>query len=120
MPNRQLSPDELKDLFAPLIATVRTRLTEISAGDEGLLWALRRKVAKELTYDERGKPVHRVQLKWRKRVQQQNKCALCSEELPEKNAVLDRRQAMLGYTVENTRLLCPSCDTKEQSARGYA
>ncbi len=47
---------ELHELFAPLFGDVRGRLESGSAGDAELLWALRRKLAKELGYLERGKP----------------------------------------------------------------
>jgi UTP:GlnB (protein PII) uridylyltransferase len=120
MPNRQLTDAERRDLFAPLIEDVRARLHSLSKGDDDLLWALRRKLAKELSYDERGKPMHRVMLKMQKRVDQLNRCAICGTELPDPGAVLDRLEAMKGYTKENTRLLCPPCDTREQQRRGYA
>jgi hypothetical protein len=120
MPNRQLTDDELNKLFRPLLQEVREKLLTHSDGDESLLWALRRKLAKELIYDERGKPMHRRQLKAFKRGEQNNRCALCSNELPEKNVVLDRIMAMSGYTKENTRLLCRECDYKQQESRGFA
>ena len=63
MPNRRMTYDELDALFAPLLADARARLERLSASDPDLLWALRRKLAKELTYDERGKPMYRKQLK---------------------------------------------------------
>ena len=56
LPNRQLSIEELEKLFAPLIAEVRKRVRDLSGGDEDLLWALRRKLFKELMYDERASP----------------------------------------------------------------
>lgn len=99
---------------------VRAKLQELSGNDGSLLWALRRKLAKELLYDERGKPMHRKLLKSSKRGEQQNRCAVCQGELPSKNAVLDRLEAMKGYTAENTRLICPECDVKIQTERGYA
>lgn len=92
----------------------------MSGKDEQLFWALRRKLAKELSYDERGKPTHRRQLKAFKRGEQGGKCAICGEILPERNAVLDRREAMLGYTPENTRLICKECDDRVQAERGFA
>ena len=119
MPNRQLSPEELERLFSPLIFEVRQRLTELSQGDKDLLWALRRKLFKELTYDERGKPMLRRRLKELKRVEQDNKCLLCGISLPLRYVVLDRIEAMKGYTSENTRLLCQACDTQVQQERGY-
>jgi hypothetical protein len=62
-PNRNLSPDELRDVFAPLLTEVRSRLVELARGDAAFHWALRRKLAKELTYDERSKPMQRRALK---------------------------------------------------------
>ena len=53
MPNRTLSPDEL--LHAnELLEEIRARLKSIAGGDSALLFAYRRKIYKELTYDERG------------------------------------------------------------------
>jgi hypothetical protein len=120
MANRQLTSDELNKLFRPLLREVRVRLLRLSNGEETLHWALRRKLAKELVYDERGKPMKRLQLKAFKRGEQGNRCALCSSELPEKNVVLDRITAMSGYTKENTWLLCRECDYKQQESRGFA
>jgi ribosomal protein L44E len=120
MANRRLTESELANLANPLVQTVRAKLQELSGDDNSLLWALRRKLAKELLYDERGKPMHRKLLKATKRGQQQNKCAVCQRELPAKNAVLDRHEAMKGYTSENTRLICQECDVKIQTDRGYA
>ena len=119
MGNRQLSTEEIQKVFKPLIDEIRQSLTTLSGGDQGLLWALRRKLFKELTYDERGKPMQRRKLKEQKRAEQDNKCAECSCSLPAKYVVLDRREAMKGYTAENTRLLCVSCDSRVQAGRGY-
>jgi hypothetical protein len=118
MANRQLTGEELEALAAPLLNEVRARLVTLSAGDTQLLWALRRKLAKKLGYDERGKPMYRVALK-RKRRDQENLCAICRGILPFDGAVLDRLEAMSGYTDINTRLVCPSCDAKVQRERGY-
>jgi ribosomal protein L37AE/L43A len=85
-----------------------------------LLFAYRRKVAKELQYGERSGPMLRRRLKVQKRKEQNNKCAQCRERLPEKYTVLDRLEAAKGYTPENTRLLCEPCDRKIQAERGYA
>ena len=119
MANRQLSSDELKRLFAPLLAGVRKRIAHLSTGDDALSWALRRKLYKELSYDERGKPMHRRRLKAAKRASQNNKCDVCKKLLPAKNSVLDRKDAMKGYTSKNTRLLCPKCDATVQAKRGF-
>lgn len=120
MPNRQLTAVELQEVFRPILQEVRARLRDASGDDDALHWALRRKLTKELMYDERGKPMHRVKLKALKRGEQGGKCALCPRELPERNAVLDRLEAMKGYTQENTRLLCPDCDHQVQVERGFA
>lgn len=97
MANRRLSEVELAEVFRPILEEVRVRLRDASRGDEQLHWALRRKLAKELTYDERGKPMHRRQLKALKRGEQAGKCAVCQRELPARNSVLDRVEAMKGY-----------------------
>jgi ribosomal protein L44E len=120
MPNRRLTDDERTALFGPLLVDVRARLLTLAGTDEQLYWALRRKLSKELSYDERSKPVQRKKLKLAKRKSQDGKCADCSEPLPERGAVLDRTEAMLGYTAKNTRLLCPTCDERIQGERRYA
>jgi hypothetical protein len=76
MPNRRLGPQELTELFNPLLVEVESRLEQLSGGDAELLWALRRKLAKELSYLERGKPMLRRLLKAAKRAEQGNKCAI--------------------------------------------
>jgi len=119
MPNRQLTKDELQKLAYPLLAEVRGKLQTLSNGDSELLWALRRKITKELGYDERNKPAHRTALKKKKRKEQNDLCAQCARPLPEDGTVLDRLRAMGGYTVENTRVLCPSCDTEIQKNRRF-
>jgi hypothetical protein len=120
MSHRKLTVEELAQMANPLLKQVREMLDAYGDGDADLLWALRRKLAKELIYDERGKPVLRVALKKRKRQEQGALCAVCAQVLPAKGSVLDRIEVMAGYTLENTRLLCPSCDTAIQQERGYA
>ena len=118
MPNRTLNADELKNAQA-LLNRIRKAVLKLAGDDPELLFAYRRKIAKELGYDERGKPMHRRLIKAQKFVLQKGKCAKCKMKLPTKNAVLDRLTAFLGYTLENTRLLCVKCDQAVQAARGY-
>ena len=119
MPNRKLKAEELAEANQ-LLETVRARLVELAAGDPGLLFAFRRKVYKELIYDERDKPMVRRRLKTIKRREQGGICPLCKNTLPDKYCVLDRFVAAAGYTAENTRLICQDCDVKTQASRGYA
>ncbi len=118
MPNRNLTADELSKANE-LLSAIRDWLDTLAADDPALLFAYRRKIAKELTYDERGKPAHRRKLKEAKRREQQGRCATCSRPLPERGAVLDRHDALLGYTEENTRLICHECDRRIQASRGF-
>lgn len=120
MPNRQLTAEELETLARPLLDKVRARLGQLSGGDVALQWVLRRKLYKELIYDERGKPMFRRSLKASKWKEQGGLCPLCKNPLPKKGAVLDRLKAMDGYTLENTRLLCAACDTAVQTKRGHS
>lgn len=84
-----------------------------------MLFAYRRKVVKELGYDERNKPGIRTKLKAQKWKQQDSKCAHCTEELPLKYSELDRKNAADGYTPENTELVHAKCHQERQAAKGY-
>jgi hypothetical protein len=118
MANRRLENSELV-MAAKILGRVRAQIAKASSGDLELAWALRRKVYKELTYDERGKPGHRRKLKALKREQQRGICPICCNPLPERYAILDRLVAMAGYTPENTRLIHHHCDAEIQGARGF-
>jgi hypothetical protein len=119
MANRMLTPDELRQANE-LLEVIRGRLRELSGGDAELLFAYRRKIYKELTYDERSKPMERRRLKELKRREQNGLCPLCSQALPATYCVLDRFSASAGYTRDNTRLICQACDVKTQSSRRYS
>jgi hypothetical protein len=118
MPNRNLSADELKRANE-LLGDIRKRLTELADGDSLLLFAYRRKVAKELGYDERGKPGARKQLKALKWGLQSGKCPQCDGELSLRYSELDRKNAADGYTMENTELVHAKCHQERQAAKGY-
>jgi hypothetical protein len=118
MSNRNLTPEELKQANE-LLALVRQRLAELADDDPLLLFAYRRKVAKELGYDERGKPAHRNKLKALKWGLQGRKCTHCGEEMPLKYSELDRKNAADGYTEENTELVHAKCHYERQAAKGY-
>jgi hypothetical protein len=119
MPNRRLTPEELNEARA-LLHEIRCKLNDLSEGDRELLFAYRRKIYKELIYDERSKPMARRALKIKKRKEQGGLCTICNKELPAKYAVLDRLNAVDGYTPENTRLIHQECDVNFQTSKGYA
>ena len=118
MPNKRLNPDELEKAQI-LLNEVRRRLDDLSCGDRELLFAYRRKITKELIYDERSKPMERRKLKRLKYKQQLGLCSICQKELPDSYTVLDRFNAVDGYTEENTRLIHQECDIQTQKNRGY-
>ena len=118
MANRTLSAEELKHA-SELLQDIRRRLAELSSGDPLLLFAYRRKIVKELGYDERSKPGVRAKLKALRWGLQNRKCAHCGEEMPMKYSELDRKNAADGYTVENTELVHAKCHQERQAARGY-
>jgi hypothetical protein len=118
MPNRNLTPDELQHANA-LLETIRTRLRELARDDRLLLFAYRRKVVKELGYDERSKPGLRNKLKALKWGLQGRLCAHCGEEMPLKYSELDRKNAADGYTEQNTELVHAKCHHDRQAAKGY-
>jgi UTP:GlnB (protein PII) uridylyltransferase len=119
VPNRRLSTDELEKANT-LLQDIRARLMSLSGEDAALLFAYRRKIAKELGYDERGKPMMRKILKLKKMVTQKGLCADCQKELPIRGAELDRLSAMVGYTDENTRLAHHDCHVKSQEEKGFS
>jgi hypothetical protein len=118
MPNRRLTTDEFV-LAIRLLNSVRQRLLKLAEGDGDLLFAYRRKVYKELSYDERGKPAKRKQLKRRKWREQGGVCPLCGKRLRQGNGELDRLVAAPGYTPENTRLIHRACHIRDQRKKGY-
>jgi len=118
MANRNLNLDELKRANE-LLSEIRRKLVELAGADPLLLFAYRRKIVKELGYDERGKPGVRGKLKALKWGQQGGKCAHCFEELPLKYSELDRKNAADGYTAENTELVHAKCHQLQQAAKGY-
>jgi len=120
MANPQLTKEQREELFAPLFKRTKEELDRLSDGDGDLLFALRRKLAKDLGYLERGVPMMRVKLKAQKRKEQSGLCAVCGKPLPEKGAELDRFVAKLGYTLENTRLVHHECHIEDQQKKKYA
>lgn len=118
MPNRMLTDEERKTLAKPILDKVRELIDEASNGDAQLRFALNRKVFKELSYDERGKPTKRRRLKEKKKRALGWRCEACDKPLGD-NPVLDRETAAEGYKVENTRLLCQKCDTTKQREKEY-
>lgn len=118
MPNRKLTAAE-RDLAQSVLNRLRADVGELSGGDLDLLFAYRRKIYKELTYDERGTPAIRKALKRAKYQEQKGLCAICGNPLPKRYAVLDRFEAVKGYTAENTRLIHGNCDIATQAERSY-
>jgi hypothetical protein len=118
MPNRNLDAEE-RSRANDLLAEIRTRLVGLAGGDPLLLFAYRRKIVKELGYDERGKPGTRNLLKALKWGIQNGLCAHCSQSLPRKYSELDRKNAADGYTEENTELVHAKCHQERQAAKRY-
>jgi hypothetical protein len=118
MANRNLNAQELEYANA-LLSEIRARLNVLAGEDKLLLFAYRRKIAKELQYDERGKPGARGKLKALKWGLQDRKCAECGKEMPLKYSELDRKNAADGYTEQNTELVHAKCHQDRQAAKGY-
>ncbi len=88
MPNPTLDKDELVKANA-LLDRIRAEPEELAGGDKERLFAYRRRIAKMLTYDERGGPNKRGKLKAMKRAEQGGLCAACGEPLPPTHNILD-------------------------------
>ena len=120
MANPQLTKEQRTELFLPLLQRVMAELDLLSQGDPRLLWALQRKLAKELVYRERSTPAVRNKLKAIKWISQNGRCAICAEEMAQKGSELDRSEAYLGYVESNVRLVHHECHIKDQATKGYA
>lgn len=118
MANRNLNSEELK-LAHLLLDEIRVKLDALAASDPNLLFAYRRKIYKELIYLERGKPMTRRKIKIQKFDQQSGKCAHCNREMTIRFSALDRKNAVDGYTIENTELVHEECHRARQAAKGY-
>lgn len=119
MPNPRLTLEQRNKLFLPLFEKIKAELELLSGGDQNILWALRRKIAKELIYLERGRPVDRRKLQNQKYAEQQGLCAICGERLPERGGELDRFEAFLGYTHSNTRMVHHDCHVADQKKKNF-
>ena len=117
--NRTLTEAELVAARA-LLDDIRARIDAAAGEDDGLRFALNRKIYKELTYDERGRPNARASLKARMVKAQNGQCAQCAKPLPDSDTVLDRLAAQAGYVEGNVRVLCRPCDLAIQRGRGLA
>ena len=76
MANPRLTVEQL-EIVRTLLAEIRSKLNVVSGNDADLLFAFRRKIYKELVYDERSKPAIRKRLKAMKRLEQAGKCFEC-------------------------------------------
>lgn len=118
MPNPQLNKSQLQQA-KELLDEIRGKIKTLAKNKPDLIFAFRKKIRKELTYDERSKPAQRRKLKELMRKKQKGVCPICRKKLPLKYAVLDRTEAIKGYVEENVKLICPNCDRKIQKRRGY-
>jgi hypothetical protein len=119
MANRTLTVEELQRAHS-LLAEIRKQIDALAGGDPLLRFAYRRKIVKELGYDERSKPVARAKLKSVKWGLQKGICAHCNEAMPLAYSELDRKNAIDGYTVENTELVHAKCHQSRQAAKRYS
>lgn len=120
MANPRLSNEQRTELFAPLLKSVNAQIFALSVGDSQLMWAIRRKLAKELIYIERSTPAARNKLKASMWTKQGGKCAICSQTMPQKGSELDRTEAYLGYVESNVRLVHHECHVNDQEGKRYA
>lgn len=119
MAGPRLTDEQRTRLFAPLFKRVIADLKRVSRGDLHVLWALRRKLAKELTYLERSTPTKRKMLKVLVWAKQKGKCTICKKALPLKNSELDRKNTIRGYIEGNVRVVHHECHIEDQARKRY-
>ena len=119
MPNPQLNKAQIKQAHN-LLDKIRKETKTLTGNDPELIFAFRRKIYKELMYDERGKPTERKKLKDTMLKKQKGMCPICKKELPETGADLDRiHGAIRGYTEQNVRLIHSTCHREDQKKKGF-
>lgn len=118
--NPRLTDTQRDELFLPLFDFVQSELNRLSGGDDALLFALRRKLAKELMYLERSKPAQRKRLKSKMWKKQNGLCALCHQPMDVTGSELDRFKAIDGYTEDNVRLIHHECHIDDQRQKGFS
>jgi len=120
MANPKLNETQLKQVNK-LLDKIRKEINSLSKKNPNLVFAFRRKIYKQLMYDERGTPMERRKLKEKMREIQKGKCAFCNRPLPKKGAELHRTGgAIYGYTEKNVVLICHACHIKEQKKKEYS
>ncbi len=118
MANPQLNRTQLSEA-KKLLEKIRKEIKVIANNNPKLIFAFRRKIYKELMYDERSKPMERKRLKGLLRKKQKGLCFECKKALPRRGAVLDRSEAIKRYNEKNVNLICSECDKKIQEKRQY-
>lgn len=118
MSNPRLSESQVEQA-QKAIGKIRKEIRKIANNDPNLIFAFRRKIYKELIYDERGKPLERKRLKEKIVKKQKGLCRICKRKLPSRGSVLDRREAIKGYNEKNVRLICEKCDRAVQEKRKF-
>jgi hypothetical protein len=119
MTNRNLNDEELKSAHT-LLDEIRRKIDMLAGNDSDLRFAYRRKIYKELIYDERLKPMARRKIKIQKFDQQHGKCAHCNGDMTIQYSELDRKNAADGYTIENIELVHAKCHQLRQAAKHYS
>jgi len=117
--HRKLTDSE-RQSAKELLDEIRSKLDVLANSDKDLLFALRRKIFKELSYDERDKPSARKAIKKKKWIEQERKCADCGEPMQFKYSHADRIHAPAGYNMDNIRLVHSECHHKSQSEKDYS
>jgi hypothetical protein len=112
--------DEQLVAVREILDRVRTELATLAGGDQKTLHHARRYLMKRLEFDERSRPSDRKDVKLALMAKQQGKCAICGDPLPAKGSELDRKEAVLGYTEDNCRLVHHDCHRKAQAAKNFS
>jgi hypothetical protein len=120
MSGPRLTREQRDKLYRPLHQRVLADLTATGKGAPEILWALRRKLARDLTYMERSTPAARKKLKARMFAKQNGRCALCGKQMIQRGAELDRFNPYDSYVENNVRLVHHDCHIADQECKHYS
>lgn len=118
MTTRNLNTRELVKANA-LLTEIRSHIDAWSGPDPALRSAYSRKIIRELTYELRGKPLLRKELKKAKWEEQGHACAICGTGMILKYGLLVLANDAGGYTKANTLLVHSTCGFTTQLNERY-
>jgi len=103
-----------------LVREIEKRIHLLSKGVQRRKFAYRRRVTRLLIQIEKGTPAQRGKLRAKLREKQHDLCAVTPTHRLKSEVELHRLDAIRGYTIKNTRLVCRACHRKFHASHKFS